>query len=199
MPYKNFTLPEIEQKLGITNQEQHLFSDDIAPLSPSSWLVDTLQKAAHLPIRTEKARSEAIVFPILTELCEKNQHRITFYSGENLQADKKQALTGECDFIVSKNTGKYDLNIPIFALVEAKKNDFDEGIPQCAAQMIGARIYNRKLKQELNTVYGCVTTAEQWLFLKLENNTVFIDKQKYSIKDLDVLLGVLQFIIRQFE
>ncbi len=196
MAYSNFTLSEIEEKFGITNQEQKLFGE-VPKIKASAWLLESLEKASHLPIRSEKARSEAIVFPILTELCEKNKHEITFYSGENLQADKKQALTGECDFIVSKNTGKYDLNIPIFALVEAKKNDFDEGVPQCAAQMVGASVYNKKMKKEVKVVYGCVTTAEQWLFLKLENDTVFIDTEKYNIKELDVLLGILQFIIDQ--
>lgn len=114
------------------------------------------------------------------------------YSGEKLNADKKKSLTGECDFIVSKNTGKYDLNIPIFAIVEAKKNDFDEGVPQCAAQMIGAKIYNEKLHHPVPLVYGCVTTAEQWLFLKLENDTVFVDEIKYDVREIEHLLGVLQ-------
>jgi hypothetical protein len=196
MAYSDFTLSDIEEKFGITNQEQKLFGE-VAKVKASAWLLETLEKASHLPIRSEKARSEAIVFPILTELCEINKHEITFYSGENLKADKKRALTGECDFIVSKNTGKYDLNIPIFALVEAKKNDFDEGVPQCAAQMVGASVYNKKMKKETQLIYGCVTTAEQWLFLKLENDTIFIDTEKYSIKELDVLLGILQFIINQ--
>jgi hypothetical protein len=194
MAYSNFTLSEIEEKFGITNREQKIFPQFLKS-NPSTWLLDTLEKASHLPIRSEKARSEAIVFPILTELCEKNKHDIIFYSGESLIADKKRSLTGECDFIVSKNTGKYDLNIPIFALLEAKKNDFDEGLPQCAAQMIGASVYNQKMKKEVNVIYGCVTTAEQWLFLKLENYTVFIDNEKYTIKDLDILLGVLQYIV----
>jgi hypothetical protein len=195
MAYSNYTLSDLREKFGIDNKQEESLFHNIKPIEPSAWLKDTLKKAKHLPVRSEKARSEAIVFPMLTELTEYNQHRIIFYSGENLDADKKNKLNGECDFIVSKNIGSYTLNIPIFALVEAKKNDFDEGIPQCAAQMLGARLYNQKMKQPIEVIYGCVTTAEQWLFLKLEGNTFYIDTEKYGLQTPDIILGVLQHIV----
>jgi co-chaperonin GroES (HSP10) len=65
--------------------------------------------------------------------------------------------------------------------------------------MIGARIFNQKMKQNMDTIYGCVTTADQWLFMKLEGNVVYIDTQKYAIQQLDTLLGILQYIIDQYK
>jgi hypothetical protein len=196
MAYGDFTLTDLQEKLGISNQERNLFLE-IQPVEPSAWLVETLQKNQKLPLRSEKAKSEGFIFPILTEICEKNAQEIIFYSGENLQADIKKKLVGECDFIISKNKGSYVINTPIFAMVEAKKNDFDAGIPQCAAQMVGAKIYNQKMQTSQAVIYGCVTTAEQWLFLKLENDIIYIDKQKYSITSISTILGLLQQIVNE--
>ncbi len=194
MAFSNYTLTDLHEKFGVVNRQKQLF-EQVNPISISDWFNTTLKKIKKLPIRSEKARSEAIVFPMLTELTERNQHRIIFYSGEHLEADKKNKLNGECDFIVSKNIGSYELNVPIFALVEAKKNDFDEGVPQCAAQMLGAQIYNQKMKQPISTIFGCVTTAEQWLFMQLENNVLYIDNQKYSLEKPEIILGILQMIV----
>ena len=46
-------------------------------------------------------------------------------------------------------------------------------------------------------IYGAVTNAYDWVFMKLEGNTVFIDKTRYYLNDLPKLLGILQYIINQ--
>ncbi len=48
------------------------------------------------------------------------------------------------------------------------------------------------------TIYGAVTNAYEWVFLKLEGNTVFVDKKRYYLNELPKLLGVLQFITNQY-
>ena len=47
-------------------------------------------------------------------------------------------------------------------VVEAKKQDFDLGIPQCAAQLIGTDLFNKKRNVVLDKIYGCVTTGINW-------------------------------------
>jgi hypothetical protein len=39
------------------------------------------------------------------------------------------------------------------------------GVPQCAAQLLGAKLYNEKKGVKLDKIYGCVTTGNEWLFL----------------------------------
>jgi hypothetical protein len=194
MPYSKFTLDSIEQKFGIKNQVVSLFQQ-IQPLEPSEWLQMALLTAQELPIKSEKAKSESIVFPILVELRNKNDKYFTIHSGDTLTADEEQELEGECDFILSKDSQTFNINFPIFQLVEAKKNDTEVGVAQCAAQMIGARIYNAKKGFSLEKIYGCVTTGKDWLFLELENNIIYIDKKVYALEKIEILLGVFQKII----
>ncbi len=197
MAYSDFTLEDIETKFGIENRIEKLF-DSPKPVQPSKWLLETLENAKNLPVRTEKAKSEAIVFPILVELRNLNNKYFTIYSGDNLNADKERGLQGECDFILAKDVHSFSINYPIIQMVEAKKNDLDLGVPQCAAQLLGAKIFNEKKGVHLEKIYGCVTTGDEWLFMKLED-LIYVDTRKYYLIELEELLGAFQVIIDYYK
>lgn len=196
--YSNYSLEGIELQFAIKNQRERLFNN-IIPLPITEWLENSLKIAEELPIRSEKARSELIVVPILIELRNQNDKFFTIYSGDSLNVDEKKGLRGECDFIIAKDTGSFNINVPILQVVEAKKLDIDAGIPQCAAQMIGASIFNKKKGVELEKIYGCVTTGDDWQFLKFEESTIFIDTRKYYLGNIEELLGVMQYIINYYK
>jgi hypothetical protein len=198
MEYGDFTLEDLELKFGTKSQKQSLFNQ-IKKVVPSQRLVDALLDAKELDLRTEKAKSEAIVFPVLMELRQLSNKFITIYSGENLNVDVKAGLKGECDFIIAKDINSISINYPILQVVEAKKNDFDLGIPQCAAQMIGAMKFNALRDVHLPFIYGCVTTGEFWQFLKLEQDILYADMQKFQLKDIEILLGAFQQIIDYYK
>ena len=200
MAYSNFTLEQLEDKfaLEISISSQSLFKN--ITIQPSDWLKHSLHLSQKLPLLSEKARSEMIVSPILLEMVEQNNHSFTLFSGVVLDADIKQGLKGECDYMFSLKPMSYFMAAPIFGLVSAKKrnaarNDIELGIPQCIAQMKGAEIYNNKRGNNINIIYGCVTTGEEWQFLQLEEKQVLIDQQKYFIKEIPSILGVIQQII----
>jgi hypothetical protein len=197
MAYSKFTLDSIEKKFGLQNQVVSLFKNT-KKVEPSDWLKNSLQIANELPVKSEKARSETIVFPILVELRNRNEKYFTIHSGDTLTADKKLELDGKCDFILSKDTGTFNISFPIFQMLEAKKNDTELGVPQCAAQMIGAKVFNEKKGVKLEKVYGCVTTGKEWLFMKLEDK-IYIDKKTYTLDNVDELLGVFQSIIDYYK
>jgi hypothetical protein len=195
MPYSEYTLLQIEEEFGITNQITPLF-EAIQPLEPSQWLLNSLRTAKELPAKSEKAKSELIIMPILLEVRKQNHNYFTIYSGEQLNIDEH--LKGECDFIISKDTRSFDINYPIIQVVEAKKNDVEIGIPQCAAQMLGAKKYNEKRgNKAITTIYGCVTTGDDWIFMRLTDK-IEIDDQKYYLGNLSELLGIFQLILDNF-
>jgi hypothetical protein len=197
MAYSDFTLEDLREKFGINNHVQMLF-EPLLPMEPSEFLKDQFEHVRGLPIRTEKAKSEGIVFPLLLELRARNNKFFTFYSGDNLNVDEQRGLKGECDFILAKDIGSFDLNYPIIQVVEAKKNDLEIGVPQCAAQMVGAKVFNEKKGVQIEKIYGCVTTGDEWLFMKLEGD-LFIDDRKYYLNEISELLAVFQSIIDYYK
>ena len=197
MAYTDFTLQEIKEKFKVINQRVRLFPS-VKSVKPSERLKNDLIDAQTLPSRTEKAKSELIVSPVLKEVWRKNASYFTIYSGEILNADAANGLNGECDFILAKDIGAYSINYPIIQIVEAKRNDLDLGVPQCAAQMIGAKLFNKRQGTEIETIYGCVTTGDEWLFMKL-NSELEIDNHVYYINKLSEILGVFQHIIEYYK
>jgi hypothetical protein len=198
MPYSEFTLDRIQERFGIENRLATLF-ETIHPIDPSEHLKLDLEEAGQFMLRSEKAKSEWIVVPVLKELKRLNRSFLAIYSGENLEADSSVGLNGECDFILAKEVNSYSISHPVIQIVEAKKQDFDLGIPQCAAQLIGAELFNRKRNIVLDKIFGCVTTGTNWQFLLLKNNTIFIDPKIYSLSDISVLLGAFQQIIEHYQ
>ncbi len=195
MGYSQFNYKKVRTELGIENEQVRNLFPTILPFNASEWLKQTLHKATRLALFSEKSRSEGIVFPILLEIVEKNAYHASLYSGAVLIADEKQGLNGECDFILSSGKQGFEMTTPLFCMIEAEDNDIEKNIPQCIAQMEGARIYNQNEGKNITVIYGCVTTGTEWQFLKLENKICSIDDKRYYINDLPSLLGVLQAIV----
>jgi len=198
MAYSDFTLAGLQEQFGIINQRVILF-EKVTPVPPSDYLKRELEEVESLPIRSEKAKSEWIVVPILKELRNRNNRFFTIYSGDNLLADASKGLKGECDFILAKDIGTFDINYPIIQIVEAKKNDLEIGVPQCAAQLVGADIYNKNKGANLSKIYGCVTTGSEWLFMLLEDNCVKINTKTYYLNEVHNILGIFQQIIDYYK
>jgi len=196
MAYSDFTLDQLELRFGVRNQVAPLF-EAVEAIVPSARLLDTLRLAAELPLRSEKAKSEGIVFPILVELRERNDKFFTIYSGENLSGAEAEGLRGECDFMLAKDVRSFSVNYPIFQLVEAKKHDLEGGVGQCAAQLLGAQLFNERRGVRLPFVYGCVTNGTEWLFMRLSDKVLLVDNRLYFFQELPLLLGAFQVILSQ--
>ena len=200
MAYRELTLEDLQIKFGVSNKVVSLFGGiSITPVFGSDWLNRSLSSGQKLRLRTEKAKSEALVMPILIELKERNDDFLMIHSGEILSADKEKGLNGECDFIITKNTGSLNINLPIISVVEAKRGELDTGAEQCAAQMYGALVFNQNKGTPLDVIYGCVTNGREWQFMKLEGKQLYADIEIYTLKELETILGVFQHIIDYYK
>lgn len=196
--YRDFSLAKIKKDFGLCEQKRNLFPNN-QPIKPSDWLNQALEIGLELALSSssEKSCSEFIIAPILIEMEKRVGKRFAIYSGERLDVDVEKGLVGECDFILAKGSMSYQLQPPIFGLVEAKKNDINSGLGQCIAQLVGAQLFNQQEQTGIETLFGCVTTGEDWQFLQLTQNSVTLDTQRYYINDLAAILGVFQFILDQ--
>ena len=198
MPYSSFTLSDIKQSFGISTKVAKLFND-ILPQTPSQFLLNAIEMSHLFTLNSEKEKSEAIIFPIMAELKSKNKQKISIFSGRRLDVDIEKGLVGECDFIISNQPELFEIESPIISVIGAKKDDISLGIGQCIAQMIGSRIFNEKKGSSVEVLYGCVTTADDWLFLKLEKDLVSIDSEKYYLNQIPEILGIFQMILDQYK
>jgi hypothetical protein len=196
MGYSNYKkIEQVTKKFGLSAQLRGLFTT-VSVVEPSNWLLETLEKAKLFPLRNEKVKSERIVSPILVEIAQFFQDSITLFSGEELPVDINRDLAGECDFFFVLAPYKPYLESPIISLVEAKDEDMDYGIAQCAAQLYGAKLFNEMEGKNFPVLYGCATDGIEWKFLRFENNVFYIDNRVYT--DLKEVLGVWHHIIQSY-
>ena len=200
MAYSNFTLGEVKRAFQIaeTTELVNLFSH-IEPIAPSPVLTAVLERNMQvaLAVNTEKAKSELIVSNVLIELREKFERRISLFSGIEFNVDAEKGLTGACDFLVSLSPARFVLEAPVIILVEAKKDDLTIGLGQCVAEMYAAKCFNAENGNAISCIYGATTSGTEWLFLKLEGQSLHIDTEFYSIHECDKILGILASMVEQ--
>ncbi len=194
MEYGEFTLDYLMSHFDISVVQAPLF-DAVQSVEPGPWLRDALQKARSIAFYSEKSRSEFIVAPVLLTCQEMLRSECCVYSGIRLDVDPERGLKGECDFIVAKNPPTPALRAPLLIVVEARKNDVEEGLGQCTAQMIATAMFNQSHEKAPSRLYGCVTTGETWQFLRLQSRELVIDSDRYYISEIETILGVLMTIM----
>ncbi|MDZ7881316.1 MAG: hypothetical protein U5L45_26875 [Saprospiraceae bacterium] len=167
----------------------------IPSVPPSDFLLKILARNARQNMRSEKAKSEFIISPILTELHEYNQDRFAFYSGYKFSVDLKLGLTGFCDFILSLEPKAVTIEVPVFFIVESKNDNLDSGIAQCIAEMYAAQLFNKKQGRSSHVIYGAVTLGLEWKFIQLIGSIATIDSNVFYLNQLPEILGVLQYIV----
>lgn len=195
MPYSSLTNLELKERFGIEQAFQDRLFDSSAPQPASDLLRETLRRSIPFALLqgSEKARSEFIIAPILLELREQLNEQISIFSGIDFTVDAASGLAGVCDFLISRSPYQAALETPVVIAVEAKRQDFEQGITQCIAEMIAARIYNERRGQVIEEIYGAVTTGDVWRFIVLRGKRALIETVSFDVRqDLEMILGILR-------
>lgn len=196
MAYNRMTVQDVLSKFGVRIHERAGLFSHVAPQPVSALLTETLKRNAPLAqgSNSEKARSEFLIAPILAELRVLLEEHVSVFSGIKFNVDPKSGLNGICDFIVARSENQLFLEAPVVVLAEAKREDLPGGIGQCVAEMIAAQRFNKKRGDEVKTIFGCISSGTNWLFLKLEGVEVTIDTTVYQLTDVDKVLGILRLM-----
>ena len=197
MAYNKFKLKDLEVKFNIQNFNREFIVQDLPLFNTCKRMLEDLVDAKGEPLATEKAKSEFIVLPVLKELRRKNPNKFSYFSGYEFNVDSKQGLNGFCDYIFSTEPEKLTIEAPVFFFVEAKKGDIEAWLGQCGAEMYAAQIFNAREGNPQKVIYGCVTNAFSWAFLKLEENNLYIDPNyiPLTFNNPTAVLSVLQHLL----
>ena len=201
MAYSDFTsLKQLEKAFNVSNKINNFLTDSL-PQQPTDKLLFDLKEAAEMPLHSsEKAKSELLIMPVLKEI-RRTHKNFSIFSGYAFDVNPALGLNGYCEYLLSTDTDSFDIAAAVFCLVEAKNRSIEEGLGQVGAEMIAAQQFNDGENKPNLTIFGCVTNAYEWLFLKLENNVLVIDTERYYLSDNDLprLLGAWYAILAAIE
>jgi hypothetical protein len=193
MAYSDFTLANVREVFALTIEENRNLFSGTAGVVPSQGLMITFEENILLAtaIGTEKARSEFLIAPILAEIRRQANYQISLFSGSEFNVDPSQGLVGFCDFILSDSQEQYYISAPVLVVIEAKNESIKGGLGQCIATMVAAQIFNQRAGNEVQMIYGAVTTGTNWKFLTLQGQAVFVDSIEYYVSQVDKILEIL--------
>ncbi|AVH62733.1 hypothetical protein CDG77_03230 [Nostoc sp. 'Peltigera membranacea cyanobiont' 213] len=199
MSYSDFTLDRVRKTFGLTISDKIDIFASVDEVECPPLLEELLRENVPLALasNTEKSRSEMIIAPILIAVRKYLNNQISLFSGIDFTVDSAQGLNGNCDFIISRSPELLILNAPVITIVEAKKENINAGLGQCVAEMLAAKLFNEREGNNIQAIYGTVTTGTNWKFLKLIGQVIEIDLSEYYINDIGKIIGILSNILTE--
>ena len=198
MAFSDFkTIPEVQERFGIRYSENDFFSVE-APLNPSEQFLQELEfTRQHINIfGSEAARCEAVIFPVLREVYKGYADHYALWIKESIAYN--ETLSGTPDYLISTKAelGKLIVGRPLIILVEAKKNDFEQGWGQCLAELVAAQ----KINDDSDfPVYGVVTDGKLWEFGQLVGDTFIQNRTNFTIDNLPNLFGAMNAVFQAIQ
>jgi hypothetical protein len=181
------SLAQVQEEFQIRYQEAD-FVDQLWVELPTLFCVEfDFNLTTMDAFSSEAARCELVIFPVLREIYKRYCAESALWVQKAFSIDAQ--LSGTPDYMLSRKSelGKNVLGVPLLLLVEAKRNDFEQGWGQCLAELIAAD----RLNQHSRPVYGIVTDGKLWEFGRLEHQVFTKNLASYTITDLDALFCIL--------
>jgi hypothetical protein len=159
----------------------------------SELLLDNIKRRLlnSLSFRNEATICNKVITPMLN-IVEENNKPLNVWIEEPFNVDKEKGLVGEPDYLIAPATDYGGMELPPLCIIEAKKQDWDEGWTQALAEMVAASI------KGANRCYSVVTTGKIWQFSKLENNIFIKDPSQISAtRELQAVFDTLNWVFSE--
>ncbi|MEP0919763.1 hypothetical protein NC981_23330 [Leptolyngbya sp. DQ-M1] len=159
------------------------------PRSSTPHAIDELKRILDRNLRrisavTETSKREAIIAPILVEVCEAVDSSLDI----EYPINAGPLLKGTLDYLIDKNRQ--------LLVTEAKQADLDKGFTQLAVELIALDLWR---EPEGESLFGAVTTGESWRFGRYDRalKRVVQDSVLYRVPEgletlVQLLVGILE-------
>ena len=197
MSFNNYkSIANVLADFPLIYQEQEFIQSPPTTVEINPYFLERLQLVLQegVVFNSEYAICENIISPILLEVWLTYRDKLLLWSHQPLNFDEQ--LSGVPDYIVAKRSprGKVILDHPYLILVEAKKDNFEEGWGQCLAEMVAAQKLNNN---QHNSVFGVVSNGKMWEFGSLQDNFFIKNVKYYTLENLSALMEALHFIFNE--
>ncbi len=199
MAFSDFkTISEVQERFRVTYAEDDFVEVDL--VTPSvEFLRDFEFTREHINVfASEASRCVTIIFPVLKESYKAYADQYALWIKQTITYD--DILSGTPDYFISTKSelGKTVVGSPLILLVEAKKNDFEQGWGQCLAELVAAQKINAEKVNDGASlpVYGIVTDGTLWQFGRLIGDTFTQNKTDFALANLSTLFGAVDSVFR---
>ena len=188
--FSKFTRKEVFEYVGITHLVD--WSIEFKSIAPSHDFQIHLERITCFDLEGSEEGKKLMIDAILTEAIQPFKQTLKIWKGATLEGDIAQ---GEADYLITPNKGYFDS--PFLCVIEAKRDDFYQGLAQCLIEMKTCQWQNQQFGKTFD-MFGIVTNGEGWKYFKLDQQAAY-ETTLYSISDIAEIIGRLHYILTQCE
>lgn len=189
--FSSFTYVEAFKYLGIQEIEPWVLS--VAEIEPSDFFRENLKQISEVFDLQSGEESKKLLIDAICQESLRHFKHLKIWKAAPLSDEH---TTGYVDYLLAKRRAY--LEAPFLCIVEAKKDDFEQGLAQCLPEMKACQYSHQQLGQALET-YGIVTNGEGWQFYKLSLDGLVYGSDLYAIGNLPQVLGILHYVFQRCE
>ena len=187
--FSNFDRTKALKFLGIEQLQQWTLTPDNT--APSSFFAQRLARLQETFDLTTSEKAKELIVDAFCEEAITHYPQFRWWKGAALSSDR---LTGIVDYLLAPRRAYIDT--PVLCVVEAKKDNFDQGQAQCWVEMHACQWRNAQAGAgTLLPVYGIVTNGDVWRFYCLDEKGQLFESIAYTYFQQESLLGMLHHLL----
>ncbi|MFN7789118.1 MAG: hypothetical protein ACK5QY_12000 [Pseudanabaena sp.] len=188
--FSSFTPIEAMKQLNLNDLIE--WQVEIIPKEPSLFFKQRLERLECFDLQSVEESKKLLIDAVCEEAIQEFK-LLRIWKGASLEGDR---ASGYVDYLIAER--KRYLEAPMLCIIEAKKDDFEQGLAQCLVEMQACQWINHKLGREID-VLGIVTNGTTWNFYKLVRSGQVYETAAHALGDLEVVLGWLNYIFQNCE
>jgi hypothetical protein len=192
--FSSFNLASAYKQLGIKTLLPWLL--DSSALEPSDFFLQRMERLKrNFDLRSYEESKKLLIDAFCEEVMEKTEN-LKIWKGGKLESD---VLVGNADYVIAARQDY--LETPFLCIVEAKKDDFAQGLAQCLVEMQACQWENRQVGKNID-VLGIVTNGQGWIFYRLSSKSLLNQVWEtglYTSEETSKLLGAIYYIFQECE
>lgn len=181
--FSSFSYKEAFKQLGITELKRWTLAAEPVPIS--DFFRQRLERLQRFDLESLEVSKTLLIDAICEEGLE-GFDRLKVWKGAYLEGE---TVCGNVDYLIAERRAY--LEAPFACVIEAKKDDFEQGAAQCLVEMQACQWVNQQLGQGME-IYGIVTNGEGWKFYKLTVAGEVQESLLHGIGEMSILLGLLR-------
>jgi hypothetical protein len=186
--FSSFNLKEAFKQLRLL--ELQPWEQSIAPAVASDFFRERLARLQrHFDLETCEEAKKLLIDAVCEEALE-GFDNIKVWKGANLETP---TTCGVADYLMAERKGY--LEAPFLCVIEAKKDDFEQGLAQCLVEMQACQWENQQVGRTIETL-GIVSNGNAWAFYRLTIEGQVYKTELYALTDLGMVLGWLKHVFQ---
>jgi hypothetical protein len=197
--FSSFSYVEAYQQLGIKTIAP--WTIEAAPLTSSVFFNQRLERLSELFDLSNYEESKKLIIDAICEEAIYGLSYLKIWKGAKIESD---CLTGHADYVIAERKDYFDRPLlSVIKFIEAKKDDFEQGLAQCLVEMQACQWQNRRPDAHTPPIapnsdtFGIISNGNTWRFCKLMADGKVYQTSDYSTTMMEILLGKLRYVFSQ--